>query len=68
MSKEKTPVLAGAIPSFERFMTGWEKLCNAKPNLAPAIDIGLAVAEEYYKKMDDTPAYIIAMCEPPFKS
>lgn len=68
MSKEKTPVLAGAIPSFERFLTGWEKLRDAKPDLAPAINVGLAVAEEYYRKMDDTPAYIIAMCEPPFIS
>lgn len=63
MSREKTPVLAGAIPSFERFLTSWEKLRDAKPELAPAISAGLKIAEDYYRKMDDTPAYIIAMCE-----
>ncbi|KAF8233348.1 hypothetical protein L208DRAFT_1126272, partial [Tricholoma matsutake] len=26
MSKEKTPVLAGAVPTFKCFMTSWEKL------------------------------------------
>jgi hypothetical protein len=26
MSSDKTPVLAGAVPSFERFMSVWEDL------------------------------------------
>jgi hypothetical protein len=63
MSKEKTPVLAGVIPTFERFMTSWEALAKKNPNLRDAINIGLSFATKYYKKMDATKAYIIAMCE-----
>ena len=63
MSKEKTPVLAGTIPSFERFMTSWEKLAERNQHLAPAINVGLKFAYKYYKKMDDTSAYMVAMCE-----
>jgi hypothetical protein len=63
MAKEKTPVLAGAIPSFERMMTRLEKLAGVQPKLAPAIKAGLEFAYLYYKKMDYTDAYIVAMCE-----
>ena len=63
MSKQKMPVLAGAIPFFEHMMTCLEKLSLQQPTLAPAIKAGLGVAYKYYKKMDDTNAYIVAMCE-----
>ena len=67
MSKEKTPVLAGVIPSFERFMTSWEILAqkNAEknPRLTTAINIGLSFTNKYYKKMDETQAYVVAMCK-----
>jgi hypothetical protein len=65
MSKEKTPVLAGAVPSLERFMSNWERLAAIPDNkhLAPAIERGLSFAKKYYKRMDDTDAYVIAMCE-----
>jgi hypothetical protein len=63
MSKQKTPVLAGVIPTFERFMTSWEALAGKNPNLRGAITIGLSFATKYYNKMDATKAYIIAMCE-----
>lgn len=62
MSKEKTPVLAGVIPSFERFMTSWELLAKKNPHLRTALNTGLSFANKYYKKMDDTRAYLIAMC------
>ena len=63
MSKEKTPVLAGIIPTFERFMTSWESLAERNPHLRDAINVGLSFATKYYGKMDATKAYIIAMCE-----
>jgi hypothetical protein len=65
MSKEKTPVLAGAVPTLERFMTSWEILAKKPENqhLVPAINVGLKFACKYYKKMDDTSAYVVAMCE-----
>jgi hypothetical protein len=63
MSAESMPVLSGAVPSFEIFMTRWEKLRNKYPQLKPWVDIGLKWAEKYYTRMDDTDAYVVAMCE-----
>ncbi|EDQ99992.1 uncharacterized protein LACBIDRAFT_334583 [Laccaria bicolor S238N-H82] len=61
MSKERTPVLSGTIPAFKMFMTAWEQLGTAHPRLARWTDIGIDWATTYYKKMDDSPAYVIAM-------
>ncbi|EDQ98471.1 uncharacterized protein LACBIDRAFT_335933 [Laccaria bicolor S238N-H82] len=61
MSKEHTPVLSGAIPAFEMFMTAWEQLGRDHPCLARWMDIGIQWATTYYKKMDDSPAYVIAI-------
>ena len=63
MSAHTTPILSGAVPSFELFMTKWEQLGDDHMNLKPWIDIGLKWAKKYYTKMDDTRAYVIAMCE-----
>jgi hypothetical protein len=63
MSKEKMPVLAGVIPTFEHFMTAWEQLSDKNPHLRVAINRGLLFANKYYKKMDETKAYILAMCK-----
>jgi hypothetical protein len=61
MSGESSPLLSGAIPAFEMFMTHWEKLKEEKPHLAQFIDKGLDSAYKYYKRMDRTDAYIVAM-------
>ena len=63
MSKQKTPVLAGAIPSFKCMMTHLERLSVQQPTLAPAIKAGLKVTYKYYKKMDDMNAYFVTMYE-----
>ena len=63
MSGENTPVLAGAIPAFELFMTGWEKASEDHPHLTELIQPGLDWASMYYGRMDRTRAYIIAMCK-----
>ena len=63
MLKEKILVLAGVIPTFERFMTLWESLAEKNPHLSDALKLGLSFAAKYYNKMDATKAYIIAMCE-----
>lgn len=44
-------------------MTRWEKLRTKYPELKPWVDVGLEWAEKYYDRMDDTDAYVIAMCE-----
>jgi hypothetical protein len=63
MSSETTPVLSGAIPAFEMFMSTWEDLAEQHPRLLPWIDIGMDKAKEYYGRMDHTAAYIMLMCE-----
>jgi hypothetical protein len=63
LSKEETPVLAGVLPAFEIFLTKWEKLATVKYWLKPWIDVGLSWAYKYYKRMDLTNAYVIAMCK-----
>lgn len=63
MAAEKTPVLAGAIPTLERFMSRWEWLAQLQEDVAPAIRAGLDVAYRYYSRMDSTDVYIISMCE-----
>ena len=65
MSCDKTPVVAGAIPSFERFMSVWEDLAadDSMKDVAPAIRAGLKRAYKYYNRMDQTSAYVINMCE-----
>jgi hypothetical protein len=61
LSNDKTPVLAGVIPTFEIFLSKWEKLAKNKPHLKPWIE-GLIWATKYYRRLDSSNAYIIAMC------
>jgi hypothetical protein len=61
MSSESTPVLCGAIASFELLMTTWEKLGATYSEVKHWTDIGLFWARKYYKRMDDTHAYIITL-------
>jgi len=61
MSAETTPILSGAIPAFELFMSKWEQLSMEFPRLKSLIAPGLEWATKYYSKMDRTKAYIIAM-------
>ncbi|KAH9034158.1 hypothetical protein EDB84DRAFT_1269970, partial [Lactarius hengduanensis] len=63
MSDESTPILSGAIPSFEIFMSSWEQLAENHPHLQPILQPGLDWACKYYAKMDRTDAYVIAMCK-----
>jgi hypothetical protein len=62
MSNKHTPILSGAILSFEIFMSRWEKLVADHTHLATLVMPGLDKAYEYYSRMDRTRAYIIAMC------
>jgi hypothetical protein len=61
MSKESTPVLLGAIPSFKMFMTSWEQLPSKNPCLKTLVQPGLNLAYKYYDRMDCTVSYVIAM-------
>ena len=44
-------------------MTIWENTAKKFPRCQPFIDIGLEWAKRYYNRMDDTRAYVIAMCK-----
>jgi hypothetical protein len=65
MSNERLPILSGAIPSFEMFMSKWEQVVEAPGNdrLKHLVQPGLELAYEYYGRMDRTRAYIVAMCK-----
>jgi hypothetical protein len=62
MSGESLPILSGAIPAFEMFMTKWEMLANQN-KLKPIVQPGLDWAYKYYTRMDETKAYVVAMCK-----
>ncbi|KIK21594.1 hypothetical protein PISMIDRAFT_12219 [Pisolithus microcarpus 441] len=61
MSVEARPTLSRAVPSFELFMTAWEKMQQENRCLAPFIEVGLIKARRYYNRMDNMKAYIISM-------
>jgi hypothetical protein len=63
MSAEKVPTLSGAMPSFEMFMTAWEHFSEKDARLSKWTSVGIEWAVKYYNKMDETHAYVIAMCE-----
>ncbi|KIL54933.1 hypothetical protein M378DRAFT_182369 [Amanita muscaria Koide BX008] len=58
---EKLPTLASSLPNFEMFMTAWETLGAKHPPLKRYTEIGLKWATKYYRRMDNTKAYVIAM-------
>ena len=62
LTSERTPMLVGVLPSSEMLMTHWEKLAEDMPDLKHYIQAGLNSAYEYYTRMDETKAYVIAMC------
>ena len=62
MSGESMPILSGAIPTFESFMTKWEKLA-INPRSKPIVNAGLEWAYKYYERMDHTKVYVVAMCK-----
>ena len=44
-------------------MTAWEQLGVKNPNMKPFTMVGFEWAIKYYKKMDQTYAYVVAMGE-----
>jgi hypothetical protein len=43
-------------------MTKWEKLAN-RVKMKPIVQPGLDWAYKYYTRMDETKAYVVAMCK-----
>ena len=63
MASEKLPSLCGMIPAIEIFMTSWENLGDKQPRLKHFIKPGLKFAVKYYRAINKTSSYIIAMCK-----
>ena len=63
MAGDKQPSLCGMIPAIEIFMTGWEDLCKTQPRLKCFVQPGLKYAVKYYRAIDKTSSYTIAMCK-----
>jgi hypothetical protein len=61
MLSESMPILCGSIASFELLMAKWERLGKEHPELQYWTRVGLLWVQKYYKQMDDTDAYVIAM-------
>lgn len=61
MSGEHNPLMGGTIPTFELFMSSWEKISRNDSELATLIKPGLKLAYKYYSKMDHTMAYVVTM-------
>ena len=59
MLSESTPILCGAIPAFEMFMSAWERSTDRR--LEMYAKLGLECTYKYYSHMDRTRAYIITM-------
>jgi hypothetical protein len=64
MSQEANPVLSGATPRFEKFMTQLEALSNFQgaPQMKALVEPGLKKSYKYYEWMDHTKVYVIGMC------
>lgn len=60
------PTLCFAIEHLERLMSAWEGLPQRFGDRGPYLEkytrIGIERAVKYYKKMDDSHAYILSMC------
>ncbi|HEX3640560.1 MAG TPA: hypothetical protein VHV10_04665 [Ktedonobacteraceae bacterium] len=63
MSSESTPVLSGAIPAHELFMSRWEFIRDTVADTSDWVNVGLRWATEYYCRMDYTTSYIVSMCK-----
>ncbi|KAF8264009.1 hypothetical protein EI94DRAFT_1594796 [Lactarius quietus] len=66
LSTETVPALLRTLPTFEVFMSSWEKVSSKEPHFASLIKPGLEHAHKYYSRMDRTQSYIIALstCQP----
>ena len=62
MACDRTPLLAGFIPTMEMVMTAWENMME-RNELKQYISAAHQVLVQYYKKIDESPLYTTAMSE-----
>jgi len=62
-SSELMPVLSHAIVNLKMVMTDWKGLGKRHDFLKLWMKISVTWATKYYVQMDDTDAYVLAMCK-----
>lgn len=60
MSRERTPALAGTIPSIEVFLKTMKLLAERATRISPIIKVGISIAEKYYERIENNPTYVIS--------
>ncbi|KIK98011.1 hypothetical protein PAXRUDRAFT_135057, partial [Paxillus rubicundulus Ve08.2h10] len=65
MCRESIPLIGGAFPSYETFLTQWTSLSLAcdHPQLVSFISSGLELANHYHDHLGHIKAYLFAMCK-----
>ncbi|KAK7021712.1 hypothetical protein R3P38DRAFT_2367908, partial [Favolaschia claudopus] len=61
LSAEKTPTLCNALPAFEAMIKKWEQMQDDFPEAASIIQKGIDKLNEYQDRIEDVPAYTLAM-------
>lgn len=67
LAGQHVPTLCYSIQYMERFITAWEELPNKcgsvrAARIRPYVQVGVRWATKYYKKLDNSYAYVISMC------
>lgn len=66
LARERVPTLTSAMQTMEFWITAWEVLGSQGERgerIAKFTALGIERASEYYSRLDQSTAYIIAMCE-----
>jgi hypothetical protein len=62
-SREKTPTLALALPTYEALVVMWKELAKVIPELSHYVGLGIAKIMEYVAKGRRSRIYALAMSE-----
>ncbi|KAK7036904.1 hypothetical protein R3P38DRAFT_3311620 [Favolaschia claudopus] len=60
---DKTPTLCHALPAFEAMIKKWEQMQVEFPEAYNIIQDGIDKLTSYQARIEDVPAYTLAMCE-----
>jgi hypothetical protein len=65
MCREWSPLLGGALPAYETFLTSWQQMerSTARPQLRPFIHEGHFWAKGYHGRLRANKTYLFAMCK-----
>jgi len=61
LGAETTPTLCYAIPAYSAFIDLWKKQIEDYYQWEPIIQPGIDKLEDYQGRLNDSPAYVVAM-------